>query len=299
MRLRPWFAVLFIVASLLNTTFAENIRVVIWDEQQPSQKEAYPSFLGQYIADYLKRQPELVVNSVSIDHPQKGLSDEVLDNCDVLIWWGHVRNGEVSFDEARPVVDRIRKGQLSMLALHSAHWATPFVLAMHDRAEQDALQMLSPELRANATTQFVGEFKRKAPKRTDRFTPTVSMINGNSSQLSLKLTRPNCCFPAYRNDGKPSEMTTVLTAHPIAADIPKQFVLPHTEMYDEPFHVPAPDEVVFEERRKTGERFRSGMIWNFGEGKIVYFRPGHETHAVYTEKVPMKIVENCVRWLGK
>ncbi len=298
MRLLLWSLVFLCVSTSLEDVLAEDIRVVIWDEQQPSQKEAYPSFLGQYIADYLKRQPGLVVNSVSIDHPKKGLSDEVLDNCDVLIWWGHVRNGEVSFEEAKPVVDRIKKGQLSLLALHSAHWATPFVLAMHDRAEHDALELLSPELRANAKTEFVGDFKRKAPKRSGPFTPNLS-IEGSESQLLLKIARPNCCFPAYRNDGKPSEMTTLLPSHPIADGIPKQFVLPHTEMYDEPYHVPAPDEVVFEERWKTGERFRSGMIWKLGKGKVVYFRPGHETHAVYSEAVPMKILENSVRWLGE
>ena len=71
------------------------VRVVVWDEQQPAQRQAYPKFLGNYIADYLKRQPGLQVHSVSIDHPQKGLSDEVLDDCDVLIWWGHVRNRDI------------------------------------------------------------------------------------------------------------------------------------------------------------------------------------------------------------
>jgi trehalose utilization protein len=33
-----------------------------------------------------------------------------------------------------------------------------------------------------------------------------------------------------------------------------------TEMYDEPFHVPEPDEVIFEERWASGEWFRSGAI---------------------------------------
>lgn len=41
------------------TLAAEPIRVVIWDEQQPSQRQAYPEFLGDYIAAYLKKQPGL------------------------------------------------------------------------------------------------------------------------------------------------------------------------------------------------------------------------------------------------
>ena len=45
---------------------ADPVRVVIWDEQQPSQKQAYPEFLGDYIAAYLRKQPGLEVTSVSL-----------------------------------------------------------------------------------------------------------------------------------------------------------------------------------------------------------------------------------------
>ena len=69
-------------------------------------------------------------------------------------------------------------------------------------------------------------------------------------------------------------------------------------MYDEPFHVPAPDVVVFEERWEAGERFRSGMIWNLGKGKVFYFRPGHETYGVFFEPMPLQVLENASRWLG-
>jgi trehalose utilization protein len=40
------------------------------------------------------------------------------------------------------------------------------------------------------------------------------------------------------------------------------------------------------------------MVWNLGQGKVFYFRPGHETYPVYTQEMPLKIVENAVRWLG-
>lgn len=129
-------------------------------------------------------------------------------------------------------------------------------------------------------------------------------IAANSSGIQASdYARPNSIVflnddLAYRNDGKPSEMRTLLPNHPIAKDIPANFTLPHTEMYDEPFHVPAPDAVIFEEHWEQGEHFRSGAVWQVGKGKIFYFRPGHETHVVFTEKFPMQIVENAVRWLG-
>jgi trehalose utilization protein len=291
------FAVVFPLAAESNLA-GEPIKVVIWDEQQPAQKKAYPVFLGQYIADHLKRQPGLEVNSVSIDHPNKGLGDEVLDQCDVLIWWGHVRNGDVSVEEAMLVVDRIKKGELSMIALHSAHWATPFVMAMHERAKTDALAKLAAADRKKAKVEWIGEIVRRAPKRDAKLTPAATYEKQTDGSTLIKITRPNCCFPAYRNDGQPSRIKTLIPEHPLAKGVPGSFELAHTEMYDEPFHVPSPDEVVFEERWELGEHFRSGAVWQVGKGKVFYFRPGHETHAVYTAKLPMQIVENAVRWLG-
>ncbi len=69
-------------------------------------------------------------------------------------------------------------------------------------------------------------------------------------------------------------------------------------MYDEPFGVPEPDLVIFEESWKDGEHFRSGALWTIGEGKVFYFRPGHETYKVFFEPYPLKIVENAAVWLG-
>src|SRR5205823_5558215 len=65
------------------------IRVVVWDEEQQAQKQAYDNFLGNYIADHLRgitsgRQPDFTVRSVRLDDPQQGLGDEILDNADVL-----------------------------------------------------------------------------------------------------------------------------------------------------------------------------------------------------------------------
>ena len=70
-------------------------------------------------------------------------------------------------------------------------------------------------------------------------------------------------------------------------------------MYDEPFHIPDPDMVIFEERWPAGEWFRSGSVWNIGKGKVFYFRPGHELYPVYKNKNVLKIIENAVIWLGK
>ncbi|MBI3861660.1 MAG: hypothetical protein HY290_07170, partial [Planctomycetia bacterium] len=39
------------------------VRVLVWDEQQPAQKQVYENFLGNQIAGYLAKQPGLTVKS--------------------------------------------------------------------------------------------------------------------------------------------------------------------------------------------------------------------------------------------
>lgn len=63
------------------------------------------------------------------------------------------------------------------------------------------------------------------------------------------------------------------------------------------FHVPPPDEVVFQEDWDKGERFTSGCVWKVGRGRVFYFRPGHETFPIYKQAEPLRVVENAVRWM--
>jgi len=275
-----------------------SVRVVVWDEQQPAQKQAYENFLGNAIADFLKRRPGLAVKSVRLDDPDQGLSKETLDACDVLIWWGHVRQREIKRETGQQLVERIKQGQLSLISLHSAHWSVPFIEAMNERAIADAFATLTPDERNVAKVEAIRPEQYSQPRREDVLTPSFEKVVQPDGSIVLKVKLPNCCFPAYRSDGKPSHVRTLLAEHPIARGIPAQFDIPHTEMYDEPFHVPAPDEVIFEERWDAGERFRSGAVWKIGLGRLFYFRPGHETFDVYKQPETLQILENAVRWMG-
>jgi trehalose utilization protein len=274
------------------------VRVVVWDEQQPEQKTAYPNFLGNAIADYLKTKPGFSVRSVKLDDPGQGVTDEVLDSCDVLVWWGHRRHDEVSKETGRRIVERIKAGKLSLVALHSAHWSTPFVQAMYERTAQDALKSLPESERRDAKLTLV-EPPRGAPRAGDPLTPGVERKTTEGGKLELVAKLPRCVFPSWRADGKPGHLTTLLPDHPIAAGLPRQWDVPQTEMYNEPFHVPEPDEVVFEEKWDLGEHFRSGCVWNVGKGKVFYFRPGHETYPVYRQPEPLRVIENACRWMGE
>ena len=274
------------------------INVVVWDERQPKQKQAYENFLGNQIANHLKSLPGISVKSVTIDEDEKGLSPVHMRGCDVLIWWGHVRQAEITPELARPIIQRIKEGTLSLIALHSAHWSTPFVEAMYERTRLDAEKALKRD-GAKVEITYVDPPKRyTVPGAADRITPYTILRKFPDGSEKATVYKPNCCFPAYRADGKPSQIRLLKPDHPIAKGLPGTFELPQTEMYAESFHVPEPDEVVLEERWASGEWFRSGMVWNLGKGKVFYFRPGHETYAVFKEKPVQQPLENAVRWLA-
>ena len=98
----------FVLALLMltGTLWASDIQVLVWDERQPRQKEAYPDFLGNQIAAHLGAQPGLSVTSAGLDDPEQGLSRERLDAADVLIWWGHARQDEVTVETGQDIVAR-------------------------------------------------------------------------------------------------------------------------------------------------------------------------------------------------
>ena len=288
--------VLFLAALLGPIFAAEPIRVLVWDEQQPQQKEGYSEkFLGETIAAQLAKLPGLSVKTAKLDEADQGLSDATLDATDVLIFWCHRRVKDQYDARMEAVVKRVMEGKLGFIGLHSAHWAKPFVRLMQERTKADAVKALPAAERATAKWEFLNDAPYyKGVGRAAHVTPFVEKGEGNV----YKLTLPACVFPVYRNDGMPSHVTTLLPQHPIAAGLPAQWDIPRTEMYGEPFHVPTPDEVVFEEKWDKGEHFRSGCVWQVGKGRVFYFRPGHETYGIFQQAETQRVVENAVRWMG-
>src|SRR5688500_11232836 len=107
----------------------ETIRVTVWNENlheqtDPKVKAVYPEGIHGAIASYL-RQEGLEVATATLDQPQHGLTDEVLNNTDVLTWWGHGAHDKVE-DE---IVDRVHQRVLAgmgLIVLHSGHFSKIF-----------------------------------------------------------------------------------------------------------------------------------------------------------------------------
>ena len=83
------------------------IRVLVWNENYHEKKNEkvraiYPDGMHNAIADFL-RCDDITVRTATLQEEHNGVTKEVLDETDVLIWWGHVCHGEVS-DEATALV---------------------------------------------------------------------------------------------------------------------------------------------------------------------------------------------------
>ena len=97
---------------------AKKIRVTVWNEflhekEDERVKRVYPDGIHQAIATGLGKCKDMEVRTATLDEPEHGLTQEVLDNTDVLMWWGHMAHHLVA-DE---VVSRVRTRVLSGMGL--------------------------------------------------------------------------------------------------------------------------------------------------------------------------------------
>ncbi len=112
------------------------IRVLVWNEFKHEQtdeevRKIYPRGIHNAIADFLRsddievRTATLYDENREISDPNCGITKEILDETDVLIWWGHMAHHHVPDAVANLVRDAVLSG-MGMIALHSAHHSKPF-----------------------------------------------------------------------------------------------------------------------------------------------------------------------------
>jgi len=111
------------------------IRVLIWNEFLHEKKEEriakiYPNGIHGALAEYLSQDPNLIVKTATLDSPDHGLSQQELDETDVLIWWGHMGHKFVTDEEAERIRKRVVEGGMGFIGMHSAHMSKPFRLLM-------------------------------------------------------------------------------------------------------------------------------------------------------------------------
>ena len=123
----------------------------------------------------------------------------------------------------------------------------------------------------------------------------IVLHSGHHSKIFKRLMGTNCNL-SWREGGDLERVWVVLPSHPIAEGLPPYFDVPQSEMYGEPFDIPAPDELLFLSWFSGGEVFRSGCTFRRGRGRIFYFGPGHETFPIYHDPNVRRVIANGIRW---
>lgn len=125
----------------------------------------------------------------------------------------------------------------------------------------------------------------------------VVLHSGHLSKPFLRLLGTHGSL-RWREADEKERLWNLQPGHPILAGVPDHFELEQEEMYGERFDVPDPDELLMISWFQGGEVFRSLCVWQRGHGKVVYFRPGHETYPTYHDANVQTIIANAVTYVA-
>jgi trehalose utilization protein len=108
---------------------AEEPRVTIWNEYRHEKSDEqvakiYPEGMHAVLAATLT-EGGFEVGTATLDEPEHGLPDEVLETTDVLLWWGHMAHDVVSDETVEKVHERVLGG-MGLIVLHSGHFSKIF-----------------------------------------------------------------------------------------------------------------------------------------------------------------------------
>lgn len=113
------------------------IKVTVWNEYQHENPESpkfrqgaldtHPKGLHETVAEIVRELGEenVLVRTAWQDQPEHGLTQELLDDTDVLLWWAHCAHNGVEDEIVERVHTRILQG-MGFIALHSAHYSKIF-----------------------------------------------------------------------------------------------------------------------------------------------------------------------------
>ena len=100
------------------------MKITVWNEYRHEKvdenvRAIYPDGIHACIAKFLT-EAGFDTTTATLDMPEAGLTDEVLNETDVLFWWGHMAHGEVPDAVVEKVYRRVMDG-MGLVVLHSGH----------------------------------------------------------------------------------------------------------------------------------------------------------------------------------
>ena len=186
-------------------------RITVWNEyrhEKTNQTVAklYPDGMHGQIASHL-RSKGLTVQTATQDQPENGLTSELLESTDVLMWWGHMAHDQVKDETVERVYLRVMGG-MGLIVLHSAHFSRIFKRLMgtscnlkwREIGEKERLWVVNPghPIAAGLGEYFELEHEEMYGELFDIPVPDelvlVSWFAGGD------VFRSGCCF--YRGMGK-------------------------------------------------------------------------------------------------
>jgi trehalose utilization protein len=108
---------------------SNTIQVLAWSELT-EPKYAYPKGINGALAEYLNIYDDISAKTACLADRDQGVSENALANADVLIWFGHVKHGEVKQESVDRIVRHVKERGMGFLGLHSTHYALPYKALM-------------------------------------------------------------------------------------------------------------------------------------------------------------------------
>lgn len=142
------------------------VKVTVWNEYRHEKKDeavamVYPKGIHSQIASFLT-EAGIDTTTATLDEPEHGLTEAVLAETDVLIWWGHIAHQEVSDEIVNRVQKRVLEG-MGLIVLHSGHMSKIFMKLMgtscdlkwREAEEKERLWVIDP---SHPIADGIGEY---------------------------------------------------------------------------------------------------------------------------------------------
>lgn len=132
------------------------MKITIWNEDLHHERrveKAYPQGMNAAVASIFDGADDISVTTATLADSEQGLPKKLLDETDVLIWWGHMGHDKVNDELVDRIYKRVVDEGMGLICLHSAHFSkifkklngTPCDLRWREIGEAERVWTLMPD----------------------------------------------------------------------------------------------------------------------------------------------------------
>ncbi len=247
-----------------NTT---PVKVLVWDENPShADKTIYPDSLRTVIADALNAlgNGQIEATVAHLDEDEQGITEQRLQEADVLLWWGHGRHAQVSDETVARVKKAVHEDGLGFIPLHSGHYSKTYKAVLE------------------ATGDLKGGWREIEGFEKEEVTVCAP-------QHPIAEGIEDFVIDAEEMYGSP------FGAPPYQTLVFQSYFPEGGEYFPCGFTVTVGKGIDPEFKSGAGKGANQGE----GAGRVFYFRPGHETVGTYHIPVVQVILRNAALWCAR